>query len=62
MFKIVVLVLLGIFFGFGFFLVSDGNGFVIKVLFIEVGKLECYWLFEDIFNNFYNREFLELRN
>ncbi|MBS9772300.1 MAG: hypothetical protein O4861_09815 [Trichodesmium sp. St16_bin4-tuft] len=62
MFKTVALVLLGTSLGFGFSLVSDGNGFAIKVPSIEAGKLECHWLSEDISNNSYNREFLEPRN
>ncbi|MCL2934274.1 MAG: hypothetical protein MGG11_19115 [Trichodesmium sp. MAG_R03] len=61
MFKTVALVLLGTSLGFGFSLVSDGNGFAIKVPQIEAGKLECRWLSEDTSNNSYDREFLEPR-
>ncbi|NEQ39636.1 MAG: hypothetical protein F6K40_26625 [Okeania sp. SIO3I5] len=61
MFRTVALVLLGTSVGFGFSMVSDGDGFAIKVPEIEAGKLECRWLPENTENESFNREFLEPR-
>ncbi|MGK7921593.1 MAG: hypothetical protein AB4080_16470 [Trichodesmium sp.] len=61
MFKTVALVLLGTSLGFGFSLISDGNGFAIKVPQIDAGKLECRWLPENTSDNSFNDEFLEPR-